>query len=136
MKKLMLIAFLSLFLFSIAFAVIDTSRPGVMMVPRSIILDVSCFLNDARVSSTVSVIEIDSAGSAISGTGKSLWSGDGRVSFRLTPAKSYRVTANRGGGGGRIADSNTSASKDITNFEHSTAIGLVLEREGLERAPR
>jgi len=128
MKKFILIAFFSLLLFSIAFAAIDT-RPGVAIdISRTgayKILDVSCFLNDARVASTVTVTEIDSAGNVMLGTSKSFPSRDGRVTLRLTPAKSYRIDAYQGEG---IRSFVESPPSDFINFEHSTALGLALER--------
>jgi hypothetical protein len=129
MKKILLTAFFSLLLFSIAFAAIDTSRPGVMMVPRSIILDVSCFLNDARVASSIQVIELDTAtGNSIDGTAISHWTRDGRWTFQLTPGKSYRISGTRGDSEWAPMIDFSCAPKDINNLQHSTAIGLTILR--------
>jgi hypothetical protein len=127
MKKIILIALFSLLLFSIAIAAIDTSRPGVMMVPRSIILDVSCFMNDARVASEIAVMEFDPAtGYGISGTGKTIPARDGRWSFLLTPGKNYKVSAYKS----PVSSVSPGAFQNLPNLEHSTAIGLTLSGGG------
>ena len=126
MKRTALVILLSLVLFSSAFAILDT-RSDVARIVTPLILDVSCFYNDARVASRVSIIEIDAGGHIISGTGTSVWVRDGRKTFLLSPGKSYRITAIKQESERMRRSEGPSASRDITNFEHSTAVGLALE---------
>ncbi len=126
MKRTALVTLLSLAMFSMAFAAIDT-RPISGMV--ALTLDVSCFYNEARVPARISVYEINAKGNYIAGTGRSAWYSNGRTSFKLASGKNYRILAEKSESSSTVPARDIKASLDISNFEHSTAIGLTLIKE-------